>query len=66
MLRLNVEGMSCGGCARSVTKAIKAIDPQADVRVDLDRKTVEAVTSADPRAVSKAIADAGYTVSLAQ
>ena len=63
MLRLNVEGMSCGGCARSVTNAIKAVDPQAEVRIDLARKTVEAETSADPGAVFKAIADAGYTVS---
>ena len=65
MLRLNVEGMSCGGCARSVTKAIKAIDPQAEVRIDLERKSVEADTSADPGAVSKAITDAGYTVTTA-
>jgi copper chaperone len=66
MLHLNVEGMSCGGCARSVTNAIKAVDPQAEVRVDLARKTVEADTSADPGAVSRAITDAGYTVSSAQ
>lgn len=63
MLRLNVEGMSCSGCAGSVTKAIEAVDPQAQVRIDLARKTVEADTSADLGAVAKAITDAGYTVS---
>lgn len=60
MLRLNVEGMTCGHCARSVTDAVKSVDPKADVRVDLDAKRVEAETAADPAAIIRAIADAGY------
>lgn len=60
MLRLNIEGMTCGHCVRSVTAAVKSVDPTADVRVDLGAKRVEAETAADPSAIIRAIADAGY------
>jgi copper chaperone len=63
MLRLNVEGMHCGGCARSVTKAVHTVDALAQVRIDLSAKTLEAETDADPGLVAKAIQDAGYAVS---
>jgi copper chaperone len=62
MLRLNVEGMSCSHCVRSVTEAVKSVDPQAEVHVDLAAKRVEAKTEADPKAVAQAITAAGYTV----
>jgi len=62
MLRLNVDGMSCGHCAGAVTRAVQAVDPNAEVRVDLAAKTVEARTKADAGAVAKAITDAGYAV----
>lgn len=62
MLRFNVDGMSCNHCAQAVTKAVKGVDPGAEVRVDLAAKLVEADTQADPKRVSQAIADAGYAV----
>lgn len=65
MLRLNVDGMSCGHCVGAVTRAVQAVDPNAEVRVDLAAKSVEARTDADRDAVAKAIADAGYAVQAA-
>jgi copper chaperone len=65
MVRLNVEGMTCGHCVQAVTRAITAVDPQAKVHVDLAGKTVEAATSAPVAALSKAVEDAGYAVSAA-
>jgi copper chaperone len=65
MVRLNVEGMSCGHCVQAVTRAIKAVDSRAEVQIDLAGKTVEAETSAAASVVSKAIEDAGYTVNSA-
>jgi len=62
MLRLNVEGMSCGHCVRSVTEAVKSVDPNAEVRVDLKGKRVETDTAVDPQVVMRAITEAGYTV----
>lgn len=66
MLRFSVEGMSCGHCVQSVTRAVQGVDPQAEVRVDLAAKCVEAKTAADAEAVSRAIKAAGYEVSLAR
>lgn len=40
MLRYQVEGMSCGHCVQAVTGAVKTLDPQADVTVDLAAKAV--------------------------
>lgn len=62
MLRFNVDGMSCNHCVQAVTKAVKGVDPDAGVRVDLAAKLVEADTQADPKRVLQAIADAGYAV----
>lgn len=60
MLRLKVEGMSCGHCVGAVTRAVQAVDPQAEVKVDLAAGTVDARTGADPAAISGAITAAGY------
>ena len=58
----DVQGMSCNHCAKAVTQALRQVDPQAQVQVDLAGKKVE-VESAQPRqALAKAIADEGYAV----
>lgn len=54
-----VNGMTCGGCANSVTKAIQAAVPGANVEVDLDAKTVR-VAGADANIVKQAVEDAGF------
>ncbi|MFM8577165.1 MAG: heavy-metal-associated domain-containing protein [Limnohabitans sp.] len=57
-----VEGMSCQHCAKAVTKAVKHVDAEAQVQVDLDKKQVR-VESKQPRAaIAQTIAEEGYTV----
>lgn len=61
-MELHIENMSCGGCARSVTKAIQSVDPQAQVKADPASRRVE-VVSASPRAsIEAALAEVGYPV----
>ena len=55
----SVNGMSCGGCAASVTNAIQGAAPGAQVSVDLDAKTVT-VEGGDAATVEKAVTEAGY------
>lgn len=62
MYELKVEGMTCGGCVRSVTKSIHGIDSNAKVDVDLKSKKVRVDTDADLQVVASAIVDAGYPV----
>lgn len=55
-----VLGMTCGGCANSVTNAIKALAGVSAVDVDLEAKTVSVEGSLDSSAVEKAVTDAGF------
>jgi copper chaperone len=65
MVRLNIEGMHCGGCAGSVTRAIQSQDPQAHIRIDRAARTVEADTDVDAGLIMTAIKDAGFSATLA-
>jgi copper chaperone len=60
MVVLNVQGMTCGGCAASVEKIIRRADPAAIVRVDLASGRVEAETSAEAAMLAEAVSAAGY------
>jgi copper chaperone len=62
MYELQVEGMTCGGCVRSVTKSVQSVDSNARVDVDLQGKKVRVDTGASLEAVRSAISDAGYEV----
>jgi copper chaperone len=57
-----VEGMTCGHCEKSVTKALLVLDPQANVLIDRANNKVQ-VDSDQPReALARAISDEGYRV----
>ena len=57
-----VTGMTCGHCENAVTRAVKHVDPQAEVSIDRAANRVE-VQSEQPRErLSQAIAEEGYTV----
>jgi copper chaperone len=63
---LTVDGMSCGGCAASVTRALKATPGVSDAVVELAAK--RATVTFDPArtsvpALKSAIDDAGYAAS---
>ena len=57
---MNVEGMTCEGCADTVRRTIRRLDPQAEVTVDLERGLVTASTCADTLEVTAAVTKAGY------
>ena len=60
MIQFHIPKMSCSGCATSVTKAVKAIDANADVSVDLTTKLVTVQSDAAPASLVAALGDAGY------
>jgi copper chaperone CopZ len=66
-LTIDVSGMTCGHCVRSVTEELTAIPGVTDVVVDLVADGVSHVTftTAEPvadDAVAAAIAEAGYAI----
>jgi copper chaperone len=60
MLKLKVDEMSCGHCVSTVQKAVKSVDPAAEVRVDLPTGTVTVESAASEDAITDAIRSAGY------
>lgn len=60
-MKFHIGGMKCGGCVAKVTKAIKSVDPDAGLDVDLETKLVTITSAAGAPAIAQALADAGYT-----
>ncbi len=48
-MKLLIENMTCGGCARGVTATIQDVDPNAKVDVDLATKIVTVESSESVR-----------------
>jgi len=64
---INIEGMTCGHCVESVTKALEGLSGVSSVLVDLEEKCAE--LSYDESAVgltefTKAVDAAGFTIGL--
>lgn len=62
MITFEVQDMTCSHCVRSITEAVKRVDAQAQVEIDLARHRVRVdLTQADAAALGDAIRHAGYT-----
>lgn len=64
-LTLNIKGMTCGGCVKSVTSVLKNIAGVSGVEVSLEqnRATISYdPAEAKPAQFKSAIEDAGYDV----
>ncbi|WP_295574022.1 heavy-metal-associated domain-containing protein [Stenotrophomonas maltophilia] len=59
-MEFHVDGMTCSGCARSVTRAIQQIDPNARVVADPPSGLVKVQTTASQDDVFAAVNDAGF------
>lgn len=62
MIRFDIPGMTCGGCARTITVAIHSVDAQARVDIDVAARTLDVETGADRDTLAGAIREAGYEV----
>jgi copper chaperone len=60
--RFEVQGMTCGHCARAVTEAVKRVDASAQVEVDLTAGRVDVKSARDREPIAAAIREEGYTV----
>ena len=62
MTTIKVKGMTCGGCAASVRRAIAEADPKATFDVDLKGQAVHVQGDRDVPVIRAAIVRAGYQV----
>jgi copper chaperone len=56
-----IEGMTCEGCVRSLTRAIVAVKSDADVSINLEAGTL-LVPDLDESTLKQAVEDAGFDV----
>lgn len=62
MIAFQVNDMTCGHCASTITKSVKAADPNAKVTIDLGKHLVMIEpAAADGDELREAIVDAGYS-----
>jgi copper chaperone len=59
-MQFHIENMTCGGCVRSVTKAIHSVDPAAEVRADPGTHKVEVKSAAPREQLAAALTEVGY------
>lgn len=60
--QFTVEGMTCGHCERAVVHAVREVDTEATVKVDLATKQVTVESDAAREAIANAIQEEGYKV----
>ena len=59
-MQFHIQAMTCGGCARAVTAAIRALDPMAEVKADPPTHALEVQTSRSEAEIRAALTTAGF------
>jgi len=59
-MQFHIENMTCGGCARGVTKAIQSVDANAQVTADPPKRNVEVESSVSRVQIEQALIAAGF------
>jgi copper chaperone len=62
MQTFHVSDMTCAGCVKAITGAVRDLDDAATVAADLQTKLVRIDSRATPAALAEAMRDAGFTV----
>jgi copper chaperone len=57
-----VTGMTCGHCEMAVKRALKQVDPQAEVNIDRTQNRVQVESSQPRESLAKAIVEEGSAV----
>ena len=61
MIRFQVNDMTCGHCAATITKAVKALDAAAQITIDLPSHQVQIESVKPPQQIEAVIRDAGFS-----
>jgi copper chaperone len=62
MQTFTVTGMTCGHCEKAVTRAVKEVDPSAEVTIDRTANSVQVRSTVARELLSQAIIEEGYAV----
>jgi copper chaperone len=62
-MEFHIEKMTCGGCARGVTRAIQALDAHAVVEAQPEVRRIHVTSAVDRSRIEQALLDAGFPAS---
>ena len=62
---LKIEKMHCGSCAKRVTNAILSVEPSADIKIDIEGRTVIVAPAAKTEEMLSALEAVGYPAVMA-
>ncbi|MCC4106148.1 heavy-metal-associated domain-containing protein [Serratia ureilytica] len=60
MIRFYIPAMTCGGCAKSVTRALQSIDPQARIQTEPAKREVLIESALHSDIFLTALGEAGF------
>ena len=61
MIEFTVKDMTCGHCVATITEAVKAVDPDGRLEIDLEAKRVKVVSAMSAERLAAAITRAGFS-----
>jgi copper chaperone len=64
MYEFKVEGMTCGHCIQTITRAVNKLDAMAKIEADIPTQTVRVESETDPKILAHEIEEAGYSCQL--
>ncbi|MCP3711658.1 heavy-metal-associated domain-containing protein [Paraburkholderia sp. CNPSo 3274] len=59
-MKFYLDNMTCGGCARTVSRVIQSIDAGASIATDPSTRLVRIQTSAPEEDIASALREAGF------
>jgi copper chaperone len=59
-MQFQIDNMTCGGCARAVTAAIRSLDPVATVRADPPTRRLDVESARSEAELRATLAAAGF------
>lgn len=62
MYEFLVSGMTCGSCVKSISNAVKSLDAEAEVNVDLKTQKVKVSSGKKQSEIQSLIEEAGYEI----
>ncbi len=66
MLKVQIEGMTCGGCARSIENALKKNSSVKAVQVNLEGKYATVEGAVNPQEIVNQIINLGFGANVAE